>query len=173
MKIIFLDIDGVLNNELWYKERSKLSKAGELKNQTEKEYDLSNLDPENVAILSGLIVETGAKVVISSTWRKGHKLEYLQELLEEKGFCGEIVGYTPVFHYTCNGKFKGNAPRGLEIQQWLKEHGEEVTNYIILDDDSDMLYNQRDKYFQIDPYCGITVNNAYRAKRFLNNEYGY
>jgi predicted mannosyl-3-phosphoglycerate phosphatase (HAD superfamily) len=52
MKIIFLDIDGVLNN---------YNTLGEG----------LNWESNAVKILKRIIKETGAKVVLSSTWRRG------------------------------------------------------------------------------------------------------
>ena len=42
--------------------------------------------------------------------------------------------------------------------------------YVILDDDSDMLYWQRNSYFQVDSYSGLTPNLCYRVVNYLNNE---
>ncbi len=169
MKIIFLDIDGVLNNTSWFKSREACVSTA-----TRMEYDLSNIDPNSVIILNEIINATEAKVVISSTWRKTNSVKYLQELLEKKGFTGEIIDKTGVLYFRGIEGYNYSVPRGCEIKAWLEINkgilGDKISKvkYAILDDDSDMLYWQRENYFRVDPYCGLTSNVAYRVINFLN-----
>lgn len=161
IKVIFLDIDGVLNSQIFYTER----------NQEKREKNSpfgANIDERCVGYLNQLIADTGAKVVISSTWRIDG-LEYCKSHLEAKGFKGEIIGITP--HLRHLGGFRGN-----EIHQWISENAEmlcgsrvngDYKEYVIFDDDSDMLYWQRNNYIQVDAYCGLTPNQCYRAKFIL------
>ena len=161
MKVIFLDIDGVLNHEAFYKERYE--------NRIEEspwENPYSEIDPKAVSNLNNLCDETEAKVVISSTWRH-HGLEYCKDVLEKHGFTGDIIDITP----SSPTRF-----RGLEILDWVKENEELIgdryfnfTEYVILDDDSDMLYWQRNNFLLIDRFVGLTMGNVFQAKRVLNN----
>lgn len=144
MKVIFLDIDGVLNTS------SKL--------EGDVFTDGGHLNKNLIQLLNKLIEDTKAKVVISSTWRKLYTQDQLYSILYNVGFNGEIVGMT------------GNSShgfRGLEIRQWLLGHPE-VTNYIILDDDSDMLLWQANHFFNTDHEFGLTKKIVYKATRFLN-----
>lgn len=158
MKIIFLDIDGVLNHEDFYKRR----KLGEF------EYPLSELCPKTIANLNVLIAETGAKVVISSTWRLGRSAAEIQVLLEGRGFTGEVIDCTP------NLRGEG-CLRGNEILKWVKDNKDLIgadyynfTDYVILDDDSDMLYWQRNNFLLIDCFVGLTMGAVFQAKKMLN-----
>lgn len=160
MKIIFLDIDGVLNHEYFYKEKhDKKHKEDVIP------YPYSNIDPKSVEILNILCEETGAKVVISSTWRHSG-LEYCKDVLGFHGFNGDIIDITP----TSPARF-----RGIEILDWIK-HNEELlgesyynfNEYVILDDDSDMLYWQRNNFLLIDRFVGLTMGNVFQAKKILN-----
>jgi hypothetical protein len=161
VKIIFLDIDGVLNHEAFYKERfEKRYEEGAMP------HPHSEIDPKSVENLNTLIKETDAKVVISSTWRHSG-LEYCKDVLEFHGFNGEIIDITP----SHQSRF-----RGLEILDWVKTNekliGERYfnfTEYVILDDDSDMLYWQRNNFMLIDRFVGLTMGDVFRAKRILNN----
>lgn len=57
---------------------------------------------------------------------------------------GEVVDITPDLAFKrkdLSFDYWQSVPRGNEIDKWLKEHTE-VTNYVILDDDSDMLVKQ-------------------------------
>jgi hypothetical protein len=161
MKVIFLDIDGVLNSNDWYTNRKK--------NNLTEQYPLTEFDPKAVERLNRIILETGAKIVVSSSWRAGRSVNELQDLLISVGVIGEVVGKTNrLTHDTYN------IPRGCEIDYWLKLQGlfqrinwskeeqqknidkAKVKNYIILDDDSDMLYSQKEHFVHTDNLYGLT-----------------
>ena len=141
MKIIFLDFDGVLNSEAWW--------AREKQCQAEYGGVWSHYDLDERAIdrLNTIVHKTGAKVVVSSTWRKIHPLEELQAILRAVGFTGEVIDHTPGAGHlaakSLNGAtVEGHKCRGEEIQSWLDHHSEEdpVESFVILDDDSDMAH---------------------------------
>jgi len=178
MKIIFLDFDGVLNCEDWYRRQFE-----ETKNDLElSEYPYSEFDPEIIQRLNHIINETGAKVVVSSTWRHGRSVEELQNILSRVGFTGEVIDKTKHLD-AINGY---SLPRGCEIEHWLEQKGQfqrinwsvkeqlkfiekaTVKNYIILDDDSDMLYNQREHFISTSGYYGLTKEKVEKAITILN-----
>lgn len=71
IKIVFLDIDGVLNSEefyegLPYKKYDSYLDAGYTEEQA---YGMVNLDSVPIAKLNYLISQTGVKIVVSSSWR--------------------------------------------------------------------------------------------------------
>lgn len=70
------------------------------------------------------------KIVVSSFWRVGRSVATLQELLTGKGVICEVIDRTPDLF---------TLPRGHEIKKWL-EGREDVDSFIILDDDSDMVF---------------------------------
>lgn len=127
MKVIFLDIDGVLNVM-----RQEFDDYGQLFHQ--------NL----VDNLSYIINETGAKIVISSTWR--HRgLDFIKNMWKHRNLPGEVIDITPdcwdlIKEEKFGLKYYDDVDRGYEIQDWLNNH--DVENYVILDDDSDMLESQ-------------------------------
>lgn len=162
-KIIFLDIDGVLNHEAFYKDRHEKIKRGE----ELPSHPLDEIDPKCVQNLNRLCDETGANVVISSSWRHSG-FQYCVDALHGSGFTGCIIDITP--NLRGDGCLRGN-----EILQWIKSNKEIVgeyyqfTEYVILDDDSDMLYWQRNNFLQIDRFVGLTMGNVFQAKKILNN----
>lgn len=163
MKIIFLDIDGVLNCENAYRD-------GECRyvswiNDSGKEDHHQSFCSWGKVYLNQLIEETGAKIVISSTWRNSG-IEFMRKVWEVEEMSGEIIGITPNFR----GDIKGyTIPRGCEIdyylekelgfshinwdkgvqQEYIEKSG--IENYIIIDDDSDMLYGQRNHFIHVLP----------------------
>ncbi len=170
MKIIFLDIDGVLNSQLLFQrnyDKNKKRKRGNA--ESKEDYHLEQLDGIAISYLNGLIEKTGAKVVLSSTWRMGNTIEYIRDLLHKKGFKGELIDFTPIHRHTAS-------VRGNEIYQWINDNaqmlcgsnvGSDFKEYVIFDDDSDMLYWQRNNFIQVDAYCGLTPNQCHKAQFIL------
>jgi hypothetical protein len=164
--LIFLDIDGVLNCQDGY--TSKQCKYIDLLvNGVEDRYQ-TFYEPSK-SLLNGLIEKTNAKIVISSSWRHSG-LDFIKAVWLQEEMSGEIIGLTPTYDIiTPNGKKGATAPRGCEIQQWLLDEKDYsnifwnkdmqdgimsrsgVRNYIIIDDDSDMLYNQRNNFVHVLP----------------------
>lgn len=143
MRVIFLDIDGVLNhqgmtNEDW----TKYGTCG------------GSIDPKCVKILNDLTDEYPCKIVVSSTWRLDGLMK-VREALVEAGVTAEIIGTTPRLMYS--GSVRGN-----EIKSWMDVRTD-VESYVILDDDSDMLYPQRFNFINVDPYVGLTYRDTFRA----------
>jgi len=136
MKIIFLDIDGVINTI-----KSVSNPRVQPEGFTANLYGVSKLDPDCVARLNKITNATGAKMVISSSWRiLFDDVELLAKYLHSEGVTGEIIGKTPRF---AKSYIRGEMTygRGLEIQEWLSEQPVgEVESFVILDDDSDMLH---------------------------------
>jgi hypothetical protein len=130
VKVLFLDIDGVLNNAQWMVEVKKVDREKKVSLGDGDGWWLDMIEPRAVSLLNEVIQQTDAKVVISSTWRLRHSPEKMQELLEARGFKGEVIGKTPRF---------GGERRGKEIQAWL-DANPEVRVFAIVDDDSDMLH---------------------------------
>ena len=119
MKIIFLDIDGVLIN-----------KASLLKME-------SNYVPDQKCVqrLNDLIKKPDANIVVSSCWRIGRTLAELRELLAGWGVEGIILDKTSDPISSREGE------RGLEIQRWLEKRNErrgDVESFVIIDDNKHM-----------------------------------
>jgi histidinol phosphatase-like enzyme len=127
MKILFLDIDGVLNSGNYIKRLD--GRFDDPKYQ---------IDPEAVVRLNAITQLTGCKIVVSSTWRlaflgqMADPLRSLQGCLQMYGITGEVIDMTP------NKPNSTRNRRGKEIQAWLDEHYSEVEVFVIVDDDSDM-----------------------------------
>jgi hypothetical protein len=163
--LIFLDIDGVLNSQLYL-----VSTRAERIGKSERSIN-DDLDPQAVTRLNDLCASTGAKVVITSTWRLNRAVDELQSILESRGFTGEAIDKTEDLR---RGEAADCILRGNEILHWIKGHPElcgapywDYKRYVILDDDSDFLYWQRDNLIITDPYCGLTPRDVFKARRVL------
>ena len=117
MKIIFLDIDGVLNSARYDAERSA---------------EQGNIDETRLPLLKYLVDATDARLVLISSWRKhwdrdvalcdGIGLE-LNELFARYGLT--IMDKTPELM---------DFDRPWEVRRWLAEHKDQVESYVIFDD---------------------------------------
>lgn len=166
MIVVFLDIDGVLNSaryllQLEAKHRA-LGHAGPSRPKRETTCACFKLEHQIDAIaverLNRLVIASGAKIVISSSWRKQLDLSELREVLATHGLVGEVVGQTPDGHeepgmLAAYGHLE-RLYRGHEIDFWLRDHPE-VERFVILDDDSDMAMHSR-RLVQTDPDEGLT-----------------
>jgi len=141
-KCIFLDIDGVLNC------------LGTLV----RHFGFLGIDPTLVKRFNRIIKETNAKVVLSSTWR--HNPNWLT-IMQKNGLICEFLGRTD----RLSGKFRGNS-RGLEINKWLTDNPDKWDKYCILDDDNDMLPDQ--KLFQTTFKSGLTEKITQDIINYLN-----
>lgn len=117
-KLIFLDIDGVLNSERYFKSRA-FGFPGMISKR-------DKLDPDAVKILSDVIACTGAKIIISSTWRLAYSKREIATLLRNIAPFppGTFGGVTPDHGVTGN--------RGDEIAHFLKRVS--AFSYCIIDD---------------------------------------
>ena len=124
MKIIFLDIDGVLNNaEFMPHHRGRPSEYAYGQFVGEDYFN-----PHCVANLNKIVRATGAKYVLSSSWRKLFEIDTMREFFLHQRVHGELMDYTGS---------DTTRVRGYEIQTWLDENPG-VESFVILDDDRDM-----------------------------------
>lgn len=158
MKVIFLDIDGVLVGLEYLRTLSALK----IPNVDEYGYEF---DPRCVRNLEYILKESpGTKIVLSSTWRYMGLAKVLK-MWKSRKLPGEIVGLTP--NLTREGE--GEITRGMEIQEWLtKCRHEEVSRYIIIDDDGDMLPEQTDVFIHTASHHGIRFDDCRKAIDLLN-----
>jgi hypothetical protein len=157
MKIIFLDIDGVLNSDKSIDYNAKHVDTHMNKNiyKSLRDY-IFKPDAENVYNLNIITQNTNAKIVISSSWRL-HGLDHVRTILKDCGVEGEIISDTPYL--------RGNI-RGIEIQKWLDYHTN-IDSFVILDDDDDMglLYGN---LIKTDNILGLKNYDAIKAINILN-----
>lgn len=143
MKVLFLDIDGVLNSA-----RTALAFGGY---PMELEH-LPAFDQAALGLIRRLCDAADVQIVLSSAWRLHYPHKHVGKALGLP-----IIDRTPSL----------SGVRGLEIQRWLADHPE-VEEYAIVDDNSDMLPDQERFFVQTDGLEGLT----YRDYQKLCHLYG-
>lgn len=167
-KILFLDIDGVLNS---IDNMNSLYVIHNLIDRNQKTRDQYGhlFDERCVRYLKWIVHETKCKIVITSTWRKDGLLK-LQNMWSGRNLPGVIIDVTPntVDQRIINmyGAVEDNADRGFEIQQWLEENNWD--RYCIVDDDSDMLSHQMEHLVNTDSRIGLNLDTADKIIKILN-----
>ncbi len=162
MKIIFLDVDGVLNSSDWNHSNKDKVKNGFL------------IDETKVALLGKLIENTNAKIVLHSGWRfwfdnnfkpVKKESEYFNELLLKCSI--SFYDFTPDFSTEEIRRTKEfSLVKADEILSWLKEH-REVSGWVVIDDLD--LHNSIISAHQVKPdsACGLSVENIRKAEKIL------
>lgn len=143
MKVLFLDIDGVLNN--------KGSIQRFRTNQT--------FDPENVKQINRICSETDARIVVSSNWREGNALWVMQGALGHKGITGRIIDLTPdlkALEGMAEDRYQLRV-RGIEIQRWLCDNPWVIRHAIV---DDRPVTGHDDNFFRTSDDVGITEEIA-------------
>lgn len=164
-KILFLDIDGVLNTE---RQHDRCVEAG-LAYVDNFGYAF---DPVSVANLKRIVDETSADIVISSSW-KMWGLDAMQRLWARRDLPGKVIGITPniesdeMLLSIDLDLMDIPAIKGSEIKEWLLTNGNQDTRYAIIDDLPDMLPEQQSHFVQTDPRIGITKEDANQVIEIL------
>jgi hypothetical protein len=149
MRVLFLDVDGVLNNS-----RPKNDFSIYFENCYPAFDDIC------VKLIKRLVEEEKLTIVLSSAWREyGWATDSLKRFL--KLYDLEIFDRTPIFP---NMRDR----RGWEIQEWLARHPD-VKEYVIIDDINNM-GNLSGKLVQTDERVGFVYRDFLKAKEILRKE---
>jgi hypothetical protein len=146
MKVIFLDIDGVLNSH-----RSAVAYGGLPHHAADHR---GRFDEIAVRLVRGIAARAGAQVVLSSSWRADPEWREI----------GNALGI-PLLDRT--PQMLG--PRGKEIAAWLEAHPK-VECYAILDDDPDMLPEQLPYFVQTSYNDGLTWACAEKLAQLMGTK---
>lgn len=152
MKVLFLDIDGVVNKQ----DNFNPTKKG----------TLYPLDSYCTFLVGRITLQTGCSVVLSSSWRYDPQSvknvsERVVELLDATTTNYKWDGVKRF----ARGREWPHELRGDEVNEWLSQHPE-VTKYAILDDDGDFYDDQ--PLFQTTFKDGLTDEIAEKVIEYLN-----
>lgn len=140
MKVIFLDIDGVLNNA----------------RSNEESITFPCIDNVNLQHLKNIIDETNASIVLTSSWKEDYQEDdAVRHFLDDKL---PICGIT-------DDKILN---RGKGILAYLSEH-RDVESFVIIDDEAFDFEEcgLMDHWIKTSYGCGLTEMDAERAIRIL------
>ncbi len=154
MKIIFLDFDGVMDTDYDYHIRHKEGLP------YSDEYG-TLFDPKCVENLRRIIDQTGADIVVSSSWKYMMDYKDFLEMWEARNLPGFVTDVTPIPI--------DRRKRGDEIDAWLEECNEEC-QYVIIDDLEANNFNphQIPRLLLVNPFFGLDEETAERAIALLN-----
>lgn len=152
MRFVFLDFDGVLNSRALVEAAPAPVALG-----------LGLLAGSAVARVERLCADTGAAIVVSSTWRLSFDVTALQDMLRARGLTTtSVLDVTPMIPH--------RRGRGQEIQRWLdtvpRARGWSVDGIVILDDEPSMLHLMP-WLVQSSFETGLTDAHVAAAKRIL------
>lgn len=124
MKVIYLDVDGVLNHA----ETGILQSSGPIIQQIDMENEQGIADvmiePECMDVLNELVERSGAKLILSSSWFHVFGLEKTERILKLGGLKHDLMDHTPR---------KLSSDRHHEISFSLSDYPE-ITSYVVIDD---------------------------------------
>ena len=149
MKVIFLDVDGVLNTVFTIRTT----------------HGFTFVDTRKVLRLRNIVERTGAQLVLSSTWRLAdtpiNKICY--DILKaefERVRCPVWIDCTPYFP---------GRKRQVEIYSWLQIHSE-VEEFVILDDLAEELWWYKDHLVHTSKFDGLNKERAELAIQMLGEK---
>jgi hypothetical protein len=141
-KILFIDVDGVLNTR-----------------SAQLELGTSALLPELVGLLATIVGQTNAGIVVSSTWRyRQCDMDQLMTALAGAGIDGHVIGKTPILDLHA---------RDAEIKQWLTENP--TKRFAILDDDQNAGRGELARsFFWVSSIVGFQETDVVAVVKHLN-----
>jgi hypothetical protein len=153
-KIIFLDFDGVMDTAYY---NHVLNSKGLPECD---EYGVV-FDPSCVENLKYIIEQTGADIVVSSSWKDYMSYKEMLEMWEKRYLPGFVIDMTPAV----------SRHRGDEIDAWLTECPKEC-QYVIIDDldASNFNVHHHPYLLVVNPYNGLDKETAEKAIVLLNSK---
>lgn len=145
-KYILLDIDGVLTSDAY----TRQCKAERIQPNT---FGLDWFDPHCINMLQSIIVKTGARIVLSSSWRD-LGIDRMKKVWSDNSLPGVLAGTTPEWILT----------KKEAILEWIDGHPDD--KYVIVDDADLRLQNQ----VRPNPITGLTAADAETVVRMLNTK---
>lgn len=162
MKVLFLDIDGVLNSREYDRRRDWNAQT--------------NIDETRLPLVKEIIDKTGAKIVLTSSWRRHWSAD--ESLCDDSGrYIARLFAKYDLCIYDKTHDFGIGAKRKDEIAAWLSEYAaeaeraEQVERFVILDDYRFGWEELFDYFICTNPNYGLGLEDDHVAKaiKLLNS----
>lgn len=161
-RILFLDIDGVLNSNFWNDSHQKEISNGTL------------IDEDKIKILAQLVKKTDAKIILHSGWRFWFDSELKPLRAESKRLIEMLAneeliidGVTPDLTTEEIRKTKKfSLVKADEILMWLKSH-DDVVSWVVLDDLDLQNIHIEQHQVKTNPQIGLTIDDIKKAEQIL------
>ena len=114
LKVIFLDIDGVLNSEKYIRRCGRYGVV---------------IDPTRMVLLKQIVDQTNAKIVLSSSWRE----HWSKDAKASDSVGKELDAVFNKYGLTIFDKTDEFSRREVEIEAWLMMHPKTLA-FVVLDD---------------------------------------
>ena len=146
MKLVFCDIDGVLNSEIGTAESGVLG-----------------IEEEKLYLLQALLESTGAELVITS------KARFAESVYEERL---KTIGNSGIkIRDAFRGKTLSSNPKAIEVLAYLQNKCKDVDNVLILDDnDHDFSEYFKHNFILVSAKTGLTVKDVEEGIAILGKE---
>lgn len=154
LKLIFLDLDGVMTSAIDQKNRQECG------TRTEDSFG-PLFDPKAVVNLADIIESTEAQIVITGEWRRSLRYQDFTQMWEQRQLPGNVIDTTPLL----------NKSVGVEIDRWIRDSHAECS-YIILTpiEESEFLSTQQSLVVRTERRDGLTPVQVDQAIGILNAE---
>lgn len=150
VNILFLDCDGVINTIdsglVGKKQNNELVIDGVRQPFVWYKRDL-------IPNINALCDRYSLKVVVSSTWRKDHPINYFKTLCHYMGLTIQVIDYTT--SHTVEYDREVNDLRSNQISLWLNENKDIVDDYLVIDDMVGAGHSHKDRFIQTDSIVGF------------------
>lgn len=168
MKIIFLDIDGVLNSDIYMASDAYYNEVKAAGCKDHRGYEVvlkahhTHLDPAGIQLVNQLVEKSDATVVLSSTWRIRYSIDEMNTMLRGRGATFWISDVTPA-------KMSYRRRQG-DIREYLEDlkdlDGVEPEAFVILDD-LDEFPDMKEHFVCTPEKTGITQEHVNQALKIL------
>lgn len=149
MKVIFLDIDGVLNSRAYDKKR----------NWNEQ----TDIDETRLPLVKKIVDETGAKIVLSSTWRQ-HWDKQPEKCDKDGVYINQIFAKFGLEIYDKTPDLGIDFDRPDEIKAWLAVTQETIESFVIIDDYRYGWGKLSANFVKTNPYFGLGLEEEHVKK---------
>lgn len=167
LKLIFLDFDGVLNSNQYFNSYYyfNLLKENNIQDAIEDVFAKAphfHIDPQAIELINQLVEQSGAKVIVSSSWRKVFALDKINTMLGLRGAnfqCVDITSFKFGYRY-----------RGYDIKEYLSDLKQDkniIPKSFVIIDDIDEFSNYQPQFVQTSMTTGFTIDNLNRALKIL------